>query len=556
MFKIKTLLFLAVAVSTCAQEAPQYATPEQSLRNNLKRVAITPATLGSVIIQRGTNMLLQESFYSASTNERPGDVILVKGTWDNGTNKIWLTNNVAVRGEGVGALKFTAPGDTLGLSSVMMTVGTNVTFEDLTLTCVVTNPSDTTLQGLLGSGLNQHGYTNLIINRVKFFGDCALLVNQSSNKVTADIRDSSFTGARCFTTGMGVNSANSVEGSNSVHRFWNCDFDATPLSQAAAAVSRVCVIAGIKAGRAEFNDCRFRYGDLFNTTASIVVENKTSQSTNFNPMSWVFTNCTIEAVGVSVAGSADFDVQANNLMIWDNPLKKDGLKFTHVQATSHIMTYNKEVRAPDTQFPYFDISSVTSSNAGSATAGNKTWTNRGDGVFFQVGSAVRWLMYTNGYWKMYLASGATEAYTNNTLLGLWQVSAGAAPAPIMTVPINPTFHHLVSITNYGLPTIAAGAGAGTSPTVSIAGTDTAGKVTITTGTAVPTASLVATITFNTCYANDKAPIVMLTPGNALTANLAFDVVPGSTATTWTMTTPTGVGLADSSTYLWNYIIIQ
>lgn len=68
--------------------------------------------------------------------------------------------------------------------------------------------------------------------------------------------------------------------------------------------------------------------------------------------------------------------------------------------------------------------------AGTATAGSKIWTNL-NGTFSQVGSSVRWITNFNGYWHIMLATGATEAYTNATLYGQYQVSGGAGPAPVV-----------------------------------------------------------------------------------------------------------------------------
>jgi hypothetical protein len=65
-----------------------------------------------------------------------------------------------------------------------------------------------------------------------------------------------------------------------------------------------------------------------------------------------------------------------------------------------------------------------------------------------------------------------------------------------------------------VPTIAAGAGAGTSPTVTISGDDTAGTITITVGTS-PAAGILATVTFSGVFGNN--PHVILTPGDATSA---------------------------------------
>lgn len=106
-----------------------------------------------------------------------------------------------------------------------------------------------------------------------------------------------------------------------------------------------------------------------------------------------------------------------------------------------------------------------------------------------------------------------------------------------------------------LSTIAAGTGAGTSPTVSVVGTDQAGQITVTTGTApTGTNAIVATITFNLAFGT--SPYVVLYPANALTATLSgiSMVFVTSTTTTFVITSGT-TALTGSSTYLWNFIVI-
>ena len=65
------------------------------------------------------------------------------------------------------------------------------------------------------------------------------------------------------------------------------------------------------------------------------------------------------------------------------------------------------------------------------------------------------------------------------------------------------------------PSITAGSGAGTSPTISIVGTDVAGEITIITGSSPASASVVATITFSSSYGS--APYVVFSPSNQITA---------------------------------------
>jgi hypothetical protein len=110
------------------------------------------------------------------------------------------------------------------------------------------------------------------------------------------------------------------------------------------------------------------------------------------------------------------------------------------------------------------------------------------------------------------------------------------------------------------PTLAAGTGAGTSPTVHSldgAATDIAGTISITTGSS-PTGSnaTVATITFFAPFR--AAPHIILTPHNANAAALngATQVFGGNETTTTFTVTSGSSALAASTAYQWNYHVIQ
>lgn len=106
----------------------------------------------------------------------------------------------------------------------------------------------------------------------------------------------------------------------------------------------------------------------------------------------------------------------------------------------------------------------------------------------------------------------------------WQTGGGKIAVRVLDAPPS---------TNAGnFPTIAAGAGAGTSPTVSVAGTDRAGAVTITPGTS-PAAGAQATVTFVGTW--PRTPTVMLTPTNAA-ARTAGIYTSAKTAATFTVST--------------------
>jgi len=109
----------------------------------------------------------------------------------------------------------------------------------------------------------------------------------------------------------------------------------------------------------------------------------------------------------------------------------------------------------------------------------------------------------------------------------------------------------------GTPSIAAGPGAGTGPTVSITGTDRAGVISVTCGTTPSgAASIIATITFSTAFAT-APPIVIVTPANpnaaAIGTNGVF-VSNGTTTTTFKLNTNTTASLVDGIGYLWYFFV--
>lgn len=105
------------------------------------------------------------------------------------------------------------------------------------------------------------------------------------------------------------------------------------------------------------------------------------------------------------------------------------------------------------------------------------------------------------------------------------------------------------------PTIAAGAGAGTTPTVSVVGSDMGGEVNVTTGALPTAAAVVATITLGSA-AFTNAPYVVLQPANAATALLTGATMVYVTATTGTFVINAGAtGLVAATAYKWNYHIV-
>jgi hypothetical protein len=101
------------------------------------------------------------------------------------------------------------------------------------------------------------------------------------------------------------------------------------------------------------------------------------------------------------------------------------------------------------------------------------------------------------------------------------------------------------------PTIAAGAGAGSSPTIAVAGSDSSFQITLTTGSA-PTGSnaTIATVTFASTMPNTAHCV--LTPANANAAALTGATQVFASTTTAALTLTSGAtALSATTAYVWN-----
>lgn len=106
------------------------------------------------------------------------------------------------------------------------------------------------------------------------------------------------------------------------------------------------------------------------------------------------------------------------------------------------------------------------------------------------------------------------------------------------------------------PTIAPGAGLGTGGTASIiAGSDLAGQMQLVSGTGATIGGVLATMTFFSAYTAAPSSVVLF-PANAAAAGFVSAIYnSGTTMTTATFTNAlTAPGI--STTYLFNYIVIQ
>jgi hypothetical protein len=136
-------------------------------------------------------------------------------------------------------------------------------------------------------------------------------------------------------------------------------------------------------------------------------------------------------------------------------------------------------------------------------------------------------------------------------------SAGPGLTNVFTVSnlgVVTLINHLVS--GGSTPTKTAGTGAGTGPTITVAGNDTAGTIAVTTGTAPAASATVVTVAFAVGYSASPV-VVLLTPANAVTAALtgASQVYIGSIGTgSFSMSVGT-TNLVASTAYKWYYTVI-
>ena len=110
------------------------------------------------------------------------------------------------------------------------------------------------------------------------------------------------------------------------------------------------------------------------------------------------------------------------------------------------------------------------------------------------------------------------------------------------------------VTQGSAPTMVGGPAACTGPTTNVFGNDTAGLISMTTGTGCSGGGKFANVTFHTPFA--AAPRVVLTPANAAAALLAAYVDNATISTTSFDLDIAGGTIADSTAYLWYYHILQ
>lgn len=154
--------------------------------------------------------------------------------------------------------------------------------------------------------------------------------------------------------------------------------------------------------------------------------------------------------------------------------------------------------------------------------------------------------YTNAA-TLYI-NGPPGAGTNVTNTNSWALQVGGGNSLIQG---NLYSSHYLD--NSPTPGIAAGTGAGTTPTVSIIGTDQSGQITVTTGTAPTLSGVIATITYASGFSFRTGTYPILFPGNSAAALLsgASMVFTTGSQTNFTITAGTSA-LLGATTYIFYY----
>lgn len=229
---------------------------------------------------------------------------------------------------------------------------------------------------------------------------------------------------------------------------------------------------------------------------------------------------------------------------------------------------------------WFDMGLMTRSNFTSDTAFAKARliaaTDSNYRISYYANGSIHYLAYTSdigggggvttiGSPSTSYANGATISGPILTLGYASSSNPGILSTGTQTIAGAKTFSGILGTSSYlvtgglygspGTPSIAAGAGAGTSPTLTIIGTNICGQIILTPGT-TPTGlnAVIATITFANSFAANNAPVIMITPGNAATALLSGATMvytTNSTLSAWTLNCGT-TALTTGTQYIWNY----
>lgn len=133
---------------------------------------------------------------------------------------------------------------------------------------------------------------------------------------------------------------------------------------------------------------------------------------------------------------------------------------------------------------------------------------------------------------------------------IWFNNGGTGTANTIAAIGSNAFTYLNQYSTSTTPSIVAGVGAGTSPTISIVGTNAGGVITLTVGTLPTALGTIGTVTFSSSFAFPTGCSVVIIPTTGSIGLTGASV--GATGTT-TGFTFDSVGLTAAGVYSWNYV---
>lgn len=248
---------------------------------------------------------------------------------------------------------------------------------------------------------------------------------------------------------------------------------------------------------------------------------------------------------ISTTGAATF---ASNLTAggWLASRKTSGAGYIYVEGDSATAKDIEWVtRASNGDSSRWTMRVTTTETKATADVGSDWQLIRRSNSGSALGTVLQ-ITRSNGNWTY--ESGKTHNFGTST------ISSGAVTSTGMSTLDTLTTSHIKGKSS--APTIAAGTGAGTSPSVSIVtnSTDLAGEILVRTGTTPTANGDIVTVTFNKNYT--RPPQVVLTPSTGLAAAHAALVYIKSTSGTTFVVTDTVTALTASQVYRWKYHVIE
>lgn len=200
----------------------------------------------------------------------------------------------------------------------------------------------------------------------------------------------------------------------------------------------------------------------------------------------------------------------------------------------------------------FTVTGATIWSARAAKLGN--WyqhVTKTDGYRYWIPKRGVQVVYKTSDTSVKLVHGVTKKLLIQTALDSVKISGVTTVANILTYLRGQYFQEgnrdAMGLPN--TPTIAAGAAAGSSPTVAVVGSGTAGKITLTTGTTATTTGVLCTVTLPVTY--PTGTFVTITAGDADAAVHVARWFATSTASTIVLNA-SGTALSDATAYVFYY----